>query len=53
MGTNGLVNTMGRIVMIGVLVFLLVRWLSLDRTQQGYLKSILRDLPHLPGRYAV
>jgi hypothetical protein len=46
-------STIGRIVTIGVSLLLLTRWLSLDKTRKSYLRSIFRQLPYLPGRYAV
>jgi hypothetical protein len=46
-------STIWRIVTIGVSLLLLTQWLSLDKTRKTYLKSILRQLPWLPGRYAV
>ncbi len=53
METKGLVCTIGRVVMLGVIVLLLARWLFLSKASKNYLKNVLRQLIYLPGRYAV
>ncbi len=53
MDTKGMVYTIGSVLVLGVFVLLLARWLFLDKTRKNHLKNVLRQVPYLLGRYTV